>query len=248
MPKAVESTPAPQSRFDRKRALILKSAAHVFGRKGFHATTLEEIAAVLKVTKASLYYYFSTKEELLYEVHLLSLEDVLARLDRALAGHESPVDQLRAAVTEHLRVLAVDYEGAFMLQQEYDLPDQYKALIVALRDRYEAKMLDIVQQGVRQRLFRTKDARVAVRMLLGSINWFLRWYRSDGRLTVDEIAEAYMDFTFYGLLAPPMAASGPPSSAPGRGGRGLLAGPGPALAAGRTPARTRTGSSRKAPR
>lgn len=248
MPKPVEFTPVPQSRFDRKRTLILKSAAHVFGRKGFHAATLEEIAALLKVTKASLYYYFSTKEELLYEVHLLSLEDVLARLDRARAGYESPVDQLRAAVTEHLRVLAGDYEGAFMLQQEYDLPDQYRASIVALRDRYEAQMLDIVQQGVRQRLFRTKDARVAVRMLLGSINWFLRWYRADGRLTVDEIAEAYMDFTFYGLLAPPIAASGPPLSVAGRGGRRLLTGPGTAPGSGRPPARTMLGSSKKGPK
>lgn len=200
----LQSAPAaaPDSRFSRRRATIIKSAAHVFGRKGFHATTLEEIAAELKVTKASLYYYFSTKEELLYEVHLLSMQDVLAGLETAQASHASPVEQLSAALTQHLRVLAEDYEGAFLLQQEYDLPEEYRDKIVSLRDRYEQGLLGIVQAGVRSRVFRVKDARVAVRMMLGGVNWFLRWFRAGGRLSVDEIAEAYVDFIFYGLLTP----------------------------------------------
>jgi AcrR family transcriptional regulator len=197
--------PAADSRFGRRRAAIVKSAAHVFGRKGFHATTLEEIAADLQVTKASLYYYFSTKEELLYEVHLLSMHDVLERVERIRAAYDSPVAQLEAAITEHLRILAGDYEGAFLLQQEYDLPPEYREEIIKLRDKYEKTLLDVVQEGERQRVFRVKDARVAVRMLLGSINWFLRWYRAGGRLTVDEIASAYVDFVFYGLLAPATA-------------------------------------------
>jgi AcrR family transcriptional regulator len=217
MPHSTAPTPIDDSRFSRKRALIIKSAAHAFGRKGFHATTLEEIAADLKVTKASLYYYFSTKEELLFEVHLLSMEDVLGRITRIKAETASPVDQLRAVITEHLRVLAADYEGAFLLQQEYDLPENYRLEIVKLRDRYEQEVLQIVEEGERQRLFRVKDTRVAVRMMLGSINWFLRWYRAGGRLTVDQIAEAYIDFIFYGLLAPPTHASIPPA-APARGG------------------------------
>jgi AcrR family transcriptional regulator len=192
----------PESRFSRKRALILKAAAHAFGRKGFHATTLDEIAADLKVTKASLYYYFSTKEELLFEVHLLSLDDLIRRVERIISEERSPAAQLQAIITEHLRVLASDYEGAFLLQQEYELPQKYREEIVRLRDRYEHIVLDVVQEGCRQRIFRVKDPRIAVRMMLGAVNWFLRWYRADGRLTVDEIADAYVDYIFYGLLAP----------------------------------------------
>lgn len=199
-----------ETRFVRRRTTIIKSAAHVFGRKGFHATTLEDIAAELKVTKASLYYYFSTKEELLYEVHLLSMHDVLSRLHSARAAFTSPAEQLQEVLTQHLRLLAADYEGAFLLQQEYDLPPNYREEIVGLRDQYERGVLEIVHEGVRTRVFRVKDARVAVRMLLGGVNWFLRWYRSDGRLTVDEIADAYIDFIFYGLLAPAAMQTAPP--------------------------------------
>lgn len=233
------------SRFTRRRVVIIKSAAQVFGRKGFHATTLEEIAAELKVTKASLYYYFSTKEELLYEVHLLSMQDVLGRLEGIRAHRGTPADQLADAVREHLRVLAGDYEGAFLLQQEYDLPDAYRGEIVTLRNRYEKALVEIVQVGVRQRIFRVQDARICVRMMLGSINWFLRWYRAQGRLTVDEIADAYIDFIFYGLLAPQTAASNPPigRAAPG-------AGPTPPEAAPQTAARQprKTGAGRSAAR
>lgn len=192
----------PETRFSRKRTQILKAAAHTFGRKGFHATTLEEIAADLKVTKASLYYYFSTKEELLFEVHLLSLQDLIQRAERIVGEKRSPPAQLQAIVTEHLRVLASDYEGAFLLQQEYELPPKYREEIVSLRDHYEHLVLEVVQEGIRQHVFRVKDSRVVVRMMLGAINWFLRWYRADGRLTVDEIADAYSDSIFYGLLAP----------------------------------------------
>jgi AcrR family transcriptional regulator len=207
MRKEAGSAVAEDTRFGRKRALIIKAAAHAFGRKGFHATTLEEIAAELKVTKASLYYYFSTKEELLYEVHLLSLQELLGRAENIRAAGGSPVDQLQDLVAEHLRVLAADYEGAFLLQQEYVLPENFRSEIIQLRDRYERLVVDIIEEGVRQRLFRVKDVRVSVRMILGAINWFLRWYRTGGRLTVDEIAEAYVDFIFYGLLAPPTQAA-----------------------------------------
>ena len=103
MQESTAETPIEDSRFSRKRALIIKSAAHAFGRKGFHATTLDEIAADLKVTKASLYYYFSTKEELLYEVHLLSMEDVLRRIRRIKQEIASPVDQLQTMIAEHLQ-------------------------------------------------------------------------------------------------------------------------------------------------
>ena len=157
----------PGTRFTRKRVLIIRAAAQAFGRKGFHATKLEEIAADLNLTKASLYYYFSTKEELLFEVHLLSLQDVLDRVDRILATEKTPIAQLEGVITEHLRVLASDYEGAFLLQQEYELPANYRAEIVRLRDAYEQRVLEIIREGVRQRQFRVKNAKVTVRIVLG---------------------------------------------------------------------------------
>ncbi len=191
-----------QARFSKKRALIIRSAAQAFGRKGFHATTLDEIAADLDVTKASLYYYFATKEDLLYEVHLLSMQEVTEVLEKIRERGGPPPDQLRRAVREHLRIMATHYEGAFLLQQEYDLAPSRRDEIRRLRDNYETIFRNILEEGEQQRLFRVKDVHVAARVILGAINWLLRWYRSGGRLSVDEIADAYIDLFFYGLLAP----------------------------------------------
>ena len=66
-------------RYDEKKAAIIKSSIKAFGKKGFHATTIEDITDELKMTKGSLYYYFPTKESLLYEAHILSLEKVIGR-------------------------------------------------------------------------------------------------------------------------------------------------------------------------
>ncbi len=126
-----------QARFSKKRALIIRSAAQAFGRKGFHATTLDEIAADLNVTKASLYYYFATKEDLLYEVHLLSMQEVTEVLEKIRERGGPAPDQLRRAVREHLRIMATHYEGAFLLQQEYDLAPSRRDEIRRLRDNYE---------------------------------------------------------------------------------------------------------------
>ena len=196
------NTPRRQTRFGKKRALIVRSAAQAFGRKGFHATTLDEIAADLNVTKASLYYYFATKEDLLYEVHLLSLQEVTEALHKIMRSGDSPPDQLHNAVREHLRIMATHYEGAFLLQQEYDLAPNNRDHIRRLRDDFEKMFRSILDEGVRQRFFRIKDVKVTARVMLGAINWLLRWYRASGRLSIDEIADAYLDFYFYGLLAP----------------------------------------------
>lgn len=202
MPIEPEMRPEKEARFNQRRELIIRRAAEVFGRKGFHATILDDIAAKLDVTKASLYYYFSTKEDLLYAVLQMAMRDHLDRIDRVLGENPdaSPAKKLELAIAQHLQLLAEKYEGAFLLQQEYELEGTHREEIIELRREYEQRFVDIVQEGVQQHVFRVRDERVAVLMILGSINWFLRWFRSDGRFTVDEIARVFADLILHGLL------------------------------------------------
>jgi hypothetical protein len=130
------------------------------------------------------------------------MQEVIEVLEKIRERGGPPPDQLRRAVREHLRIMATHYEGAFLLQQEYDLATKSRDEIRRLRDNYETMFRNILEEGEQQRLFRIKDVRVAARVMLGAINWLLRWYRSGGRLNIDEIADAYIDFFFYGILAP----------------------------------------------
>lgn len=191
-----------RDRFNKRRDLIIEKATQVFGRKAFHATTLDEIAGELGVTKASLYYYFSTKEDLLYAVLLTSIREHLSRADRVLDENPeaSPAKKLELLIAEHLRLLATKYEHAFLLQQEYELAEPHRTTIVDLRKEYQERFSRILHEGVERHYFRVRDESIAVLMILGSINWFLRWYRSDGRFTVDEIARTFVDMILHGML------------------------------------------------
>jgi len=197
---AIETKSFRQIRYEEKKEAIIKSAAKAFGRKDFQAATIEEIANEIKMTKGSLYYYFSTKEELLYQAHLLSLNEVIENIERINRTDDPPDVKMEKAIRQHLEVFAKDFEGAFLLQQEYNLPEHYRREIISLRDLYQRHFIQIIQEGVRKRVFEVKDIKISAFCMLGAINWFLRWYSSSGKLSAEEIARAFTDFFFKGLL------------------------------------------------
>ena len=195
---------APKSfreiRYQEKKAAIIMSAAKAFGRKGFHAATIEDITNELKMTKGSLYYYFSTKEQLLFEAHVLSLEKVLQGIIAINETADPPEVKIRKAVSSHLDILAKNFEGAFLLQQEFQLPKEYKSEVIAMRDQYERNFVRIIQEGVDNGSFQTTNPRLTAYVMLGAINWFLRWYSSSGPNTLEEITDQYIELFCDGLL------------------------------------------------
>ncbi|MEW5913627.1 MAG: TetR/AcrR family transcriptional regulator [Thermodesulfobacteriota bacterium] len=194
-----------ETRYIEKKKAMIKSAAKAFGRKGFHAATIEEIASHLRMTKGSLYYYFSTKEELLFEAHRASLNEVLENINNIIDSSDSPEVKLRKTIIGHLNILAQDYEGAFLLQQEYILPENYKSQITELRDEYEKKFRKIIEDGVNDGLFKNTNIKISTYCMLGAINWFLRWYSSQGPMSSEQIGEAFADFFINGLRRQPEA-------------------------------------------
>ena len=188
-------------RYEEKRAAIIMSAARAFGRKGFHGATIEDITDELKMTKGSLYYYFSTKEELLFETHTLSLGKVLQGIIDINATDDPPDLKLRKAIASHLEILARDFEGAFLLQYEFHLPKEYKDKIISMRDEYEANFVRIIKEGIEGGYIRsTEHPRMTAYVVLGAINWLLRWYSSSGPCTVQEIIDLYVEVFCNGLL------------------------------------------------
>ena len=187
-------------RYEEKKKSMIVTAAKVFGKKGFHGTSIENIANKMKMTKGSLYYYFSNKDELLYQVHIFSLNEVIESIDKISDSNDSPAIKFKKAITAHLKVLGENYEGSYMLQQEYLLPDNYRNDIVAIRNKYEKKFLHILKEGKKQNVFSVKDYKITLFVILGAINWFLRWYSSDGPLKIEEIADKFARLFLYGLL------------------------------------------------
>jgi AcrR family transcriptional regulator len=185
----------------RRREAILHAALRAFHDRGYHATTLEDIARRLGVRKTALYYYYPDKESILYECHrqsLLELERIVAEA-RTLAA---PGDRLRHVIREHVRVMTDTLEGSPLAFEVTAFSKERQAEIIAARDRYEHEVRRFVAAGIRRGVFREVDAKMTVFAILGAINWIARWYRPEGSLRAARLGEHFADHLLDGIRRP----------------------------------------------
>lgn len=180
---------------------ILDAAAQVFRKKGFHGASMADIADTVKLQKASLYHHVTSKQEILLEL----LERALAMLEAEISGvanQDLPPDRkLRAMIRAYLQALA-EYPdlSAVLLFEHRSLDKKNHARHVPHRDRFEAIWRDVVNEGKRTKVFDCPDTGLAVRALMGTMNWTLTWYRPDGSLLITRIADEYADLFLSGLM------------------------------------------------
>ena len=183
-----------------RRAHILKVANRLFSQKGYHSTSMRDLAAALGLTQGSLYNHFASKEELLFAIIDHVSDEFLAALEPIAQSEASPIEKLRAAVRVHLQVIAENLETATVFLNEWKfLSPDYKERIKAKRDRYEALFRAIIAQGVEQGELRSVDIKFATMLTLSALNWFYQWYSPKGPLTAEEIADRYVDLLLGGL-------------------------------------------------
>jgi AcrR family transcriptional regulator len=191
-------SPRIQEKRSRKRAEILRAALRAFRDKGYHATTLDDIAEHLGVRKSALYYYFPDKQAILYECHRESLDD-LDRIMREAAALPSARQKLSHVIREHVHVMTDTLEGSPLAFEVTSLAADRRAPLIAGRDRYERQLREIIDQGMRDGEFRRGDAKVAAFIVLGAINWIARWYRPEGALHAPELGDEFVDNLLGGL-------------------------------------------------
>ena len=187
----------------RRRTEILHSALRAFRARGYHGTTLEDIAAQLGIRSAALYHYFPDKDAILYACHREALGEI-ARILTAARAQPSARERLRHAIREHVRVMTDTLEGSALAFEVSALSPRRRAEVIAERDRYERGLRDIVQQGVHSGEFRSVDPKLAVFAVLGAINWIARWYRPppDGALGAADLGAHFADHLVEGLTPP----------------------------------------------
>ncbi len=180
---------------------ILDAAAQVFREKGFHGASMSAIADAVNLQKASLYHHVASKQEIL-----------LALLDRALvmlidyigeiASQPMPADEkLRLMVRGYLKSLAENPDLTSVLLFEHrSLDKKSHARHVPQRDTFEAIWRDVLNEGVRTKVFDLKDTGLAARALMGVMNWTLTWYHPEGGKSIEQIADEYSDFMLKGML------------------------------------------------
>lgn len=182
----------------RRREEILHSALRAFRDKGYHATTLADIADRLGVRKTALYHYFPDKESILYACHRESLAE-LARLLRDARRFESGQEQVSHAIREHVRVMTDTLEGSPLAFEVTALSPERQKEVIAARDRYERALRKMIDLGIERGEFRPVDSKLAVFAILGAINWIARWYRPEGSVHAEELGEQFAQHLVGGL-------------------------------------------------
>jgi AcrR family transcriptional regulator len=188
---------------DSRRAAMCRAAAQTFRTRGFDATSVSDIARALGLTKAGLYHHFESKEALLFEIMTFGLECVRDEVVVPVRGIRDPEERLRQLIVRHARITTRG-QGAVA-----HLGDEIRALPPVSRKQIEEKMrvyFDLIRNTLLElraaRRLREVDATVATFSILGMILWLPRWFRQDGPLTQDEVAEQIAKFALGGLIDP----------------------------------------------
>jgi len=192
------ATPHVLEKRRRRRGEILRATLRAFREKGFHSTTLGDIAQHVGVRKTALYHYFPDKQSILHECH----RESLGELDRILAEArklKSATDRLAHVIREHVRVMTETLQGSPLAFEVTSFSRARQNEMILHRDRYEREVRAIIDQGIRSGEFRKVDSKLATFAVLGAINWIARWYRPEGEFHAAELGAAFVDQLLGGL-------------------------------------------------
>jgi AcrR family transcriptional regulator len=219
------STPA-ERRSEQRRVDILKAAASVFRRRGFAAAGMRDIAVEADLSPANLYHYFAGKNEILFFCQDRTLDRLLAAVAHARTARGPLRERIHALATAHVRCIVDEVEGSAAHFEVDALPARMRSRIVAKRDRYERAVRALVAAGINRGELATTDAVIATRAFLGALNWTAQWFRPDGPIGSEPIAQIVADFAVAGLLGTRGVTRGATSSRPDRSTRQRRTDPG----------------------
>lgn len=185
---------------DRAREIYL-TAAQIFFTKGYNATSLNDIADALSITKAALYYYVESKQELLYQIIKLGLDDVKAEvLDpaREIADAE---ERLRFIILNHSRLSAGGNHAVFIISHEVEALsfNQRQEVLQRRREYFEFirnTLIELEGQGKLHDI----DLTTATFTILGMIIWLARWFSPNGKMSVENVCEDVCEMALRGIL------------------------------------------------
>jgi AcrR family transcriptional regulator len=171
---------------------IREEAAKLFFQRGYDATTLRQVAAAVGLKVGSLYNHIDSKEHLLLQIMGEIMDDLLGLQQEALATEGDAVDKLQAVLACHLRFHAERAQEVFIGNSELrSLPQDAREVIVGKRREYEDIIQELIEEAGRQGLASVLDARIHVYSIVAHATHIAGWYRSDGRLSLDEIVKVY---------------------------------------------------------
>jgi AcrR family transcriptional regulator len=191
------------------RARVLTAAVELFASKGFDGTSVQEIVRRAEVTKGAMYHYFTSKDDLLYEIYHSLISAQLADLDEILSRRMSSSDTVRAVIANLVDTTAARAEETAVFAREmHRLDDDRLAAIRADRRRYHETFRALIEKSQADGSFSAvASAETVTLMVFGMINQLPTWYRPAGRKTPAQLAEEVTAFVLAALRPAPDTAA-----------------------------------------
>ncbi len=182
--------------FTMKRQVVLRTAAQIFSRRGFHQTTLAHIADELKIAKPTLYHYFKSKDEILLEIQQAAIAQMLtADIDGKATGQQ----QIRAFFRRYVEMIVDDFGTCLIMTGVLPLLPENRKLVRQGSKSIEIILREMLKRGIDDGSIAQCDPRMEAKFIFGALNWIPYWYRADGALDVDGLADQAIAFAMRGL-------------------------------------------------
>jgi AcrR family transcriptional regulator len=189
----------PVTRYDRRLSEILAHATEVFDEKGYEGASMRDLSRATGMSLAGLYYYFDSKEKLLYLIQKHTFTTIVSRLRERLKSVTDPEERVRVCIQNHLEYFLANQKAMKVLSHEDEvLKNHYGAEIAAIKREYYRMCMDLLE-GLKQARGLEFSTRTAVLSLFGMMNWIYTWYkpRTDGAAA--ELARQMADIFLHGV-------------------------------------------------
>jgi len=182
------------------REEILEAAAQIIREKGFHATSMQDIAKAVDLRKASLYHHVNSKQEILVDLLDQALELLIRQIEGVVSQDLPPDEKFREAVRSYLIGMAENLDlAAVLLLEHRSLEPEFRERHIPRRDAYEGYWRGIIQEGIDSGIFSEQDVGLSVKVVLGVVNWTIMWFNPQGSMSASQIADYSADLLLNGF-------------------------------------------------
>ena len=189
----------PELLEDRK-AQIHRAACKLFREKGFHGTSIRDIAESVGMLGGSLYSHISSKDEILWEIVDSAADRFFTAIRPIVDSQLGTLQKLKAAIVDHVGVIASDMDAAAVYTVEWrHLAADRRAAFTRRRDEYEVMFRSLVREAIHGRYIAAHDEMTATLFILSVLNWMFTWYRPDGPMTPEDVGRGMSEYIFDGL-------------------------------------------------
>jgi AcrR family transcriptional regulator len=178
---------------------VIRAAARAFNARGYHNTSLDDLAAELNVTKPTIYYYVANKEQLLFECFRAGLTPIEAAIRAAETSPHSGLARLNEVIRGYARAVASDYGWCMVRADDQDLGPETGRQIKTLKAGIDQGIRRLIRAGIEDGSIEPCDAKIMAFALAGSLNWIAHWYREGEPMTADELANEFVAVLGQGL-------------------------------------------------